>query len=109
VALAMALDKLQKQGHVSGRVLTDTVSAISVGIHQGQVFTDLDYNEDSSCEVDMNFVVTGKDGFVEVQGTAERQAFTKAQLDQMTEAGLAATRRIRETQLAALGKLGINL
>jgi ribonuclease PH len=109
VALAMAVAKLQKTGALAGKALIDTVSAVSVGIKDGIVLADLDYHEDSACEVDMNFVVTGKDHFVEVQGTAERVAFTKGQLDLMTDAGLAATRRIRVIQLAALAKHGIAL
>jgi ribonuclease PH len=57
----------------------------------------------------MNFVITGKGGFVEVQGTAEKQAFTKAQLDEMTLAAQSATNELKKIQLAALGKLGITL
>ncbi len=107
VALASALYKLEASGKIPKRAWSDTVSAISIGMSKGEVLTDLDYNEDSSCDVDMNFVVTGKGGFVEVQGTAEREPFTKPQLDQMTEAAIGATTRLREIQLEALSKLGI--
>jgi ribonuclease PH len=108
VALASALHKLEKSGKIPARAWTDTVAAVSIGISKGQVLTDLDYNEDSSCDVDMNFVITGKGGFVEVQGTAEREPFTKTHLDQMTEVAIGATSRLKEIQLAALAKLGIS-
>ena len=57
------------------------------------MLVDLDYNEDSSCDVDMNFVITGKGHFVEVQGTAERQAFSKADLDRMTDGAVVLPRK----------------
>jgi ribonuclease PH len=98
VALAMALKK-------AGLSYTDTVSAISVGIKNGEVLVDLDYNEDSSCDVDMNFVVTGKGQFIEVQGTAERQAFSKQDLDRMTDAALKATEELRTLQLKAIAAI----
>jgi ribonuclease PH len=108
VALALALGKLERDGKLAPRsgAWIDTVSAISVGIKGGEVLTDLDYNEDSSGDVDMNFVITGKGSFVEVQGTAERAAFTKAELDRMTDAAVAACREIREIQLKALEAAG---
>jgi ribonuclease PH len=102
VALAIALKPF------SGACI-DTVSAVSIGMKSGNALTDLDYNEDSSCDVDMNFVITGKGLFVEVQGTAERIAFTKPQLDQMTEAAVSAATEIRGTQLATLQKFGIRV
>ncbi len=104
VALAIALEKVGTRA-----AILDTVAAVSLGIKGGQVLTDLDYNEDSSCDVDMNFVVTGRGGFVEVQGTAEKQAFTKAELDAMTDAAVKATGQIREMQLQALAAAGIRL
>lgn len=102
VAVTLALKKLEKEGKISNKALVDSVSAISVGIQNGAVLVDLDYKEDSSCDVDMNFVVTGKGLFVEVQGTAERQAFSKADLDGMTEAAIQATTEIRKIQEQAL-------
>ncbi|MBY0471871.1 ribonuclease PH [bacterium] len=103
VALAMALSKLP------GKIMVDTVAAISVGIKDGKVLVDLDYNEDSACEVDMNFVMTGTDKFVEVQGTAEREAFDKKQLDEMTSAASEAFKKIREVQFSALNKAGVEI
>jgi ribonuclease PH len=113
VALAMALGKISREGKLPAAALEaawlDTVSAISIGMKGGAVLTDLDYNEDSSCDVDMNFVITGRGAFVEVQGTAERAAFSKTELDQMTDAAVAACRGIREVQLGALARLGLKL
>jgi ribonuclease PH len=97
VALTMALKK------VAPTAIVDSVAAISVGMKGGEVLVDLDYNEDSGCDVDMNFVMTGKNLFVEVQGTAERGAFSKEQLDKMTAGAQAAIAKIREIQVAALG------
>lgn len=104
VALGLALGKLGLQA-----AWVDTVSAISIGMKGGETLTDLDYNEDSSCGVDMNFVITGKGGFVEIQGTAEREAFSKADMDRMTDAAVAACRGIREQQIAALKGSGLAL
>ena len=111
VALGIALHKLHKEGKLAAPALknvwVDTVSAISIGLKSGQALTDLDYNEDSSCDVDMNFVITGKGGFVEVQGTAEKQSFSKADLDQMTLSAQSATDELKKIQFATFSKLGI--
>jgi ribonuclease PH len=111
VALALALGKLHKEGRIPAKtlkdVLLDTVSAISIGLGKGEILTDLDYNEDSSCDVDMNFVITGQGGFVEVQGTAEKRSFTKMDLDDMTEAAVKATADLRAIQLSVLEKAGV--
>ncbi|MEK6578966.1 MAG: ribonuclease PH [Bdellovibrionota bacterium] len=109
VALIVALEKLQKSGVVSSRVWTDTVSAVSIGLKSGEALVDLDYNEDSSCDVDMNFVLTGSGGFVEVQGTAEKEAFQRKHLDLMTDAAVGAAKKIRELQVAAVRETGITL
>ncbi len=106
VALALALGKLEKEGKLPGKAWIDMIAAVSVGIKKGEVLVDLDYNEDSSCDVDMNFVVTGKDLFVEVQGTAERQAFSKADLDRMTDGAMNAVHQLRAVQAAVLEKAG---
>lgn len=106
VALAIAIERLSRQGKLPGKAFIDTVSAISIGMKEGQVLTDLDYNEDSSCDVDMNFVVTGKGLFVEVQGTAEKVAFSEKDLAAMTQAAKAATQQLREIQMTAVKKAG---
>ena len=64
---------------------------------------DLDYSEDSTAEVDMNVVMTGDDGLVEVQATAERTPLTRASLDELLALGAAGIERLREAQQAALG------
>lgn len=109
VALGVAVGKLIMEGKLPREAWLDTVAAISVGLKDGQVLVDLDYNEDSSCDVDMNFVITGKGGLVEVQGTAEKKTFSKGDLDRMTEAAIAATASIRTLQLEALTRLGLRL
>lgn len=88
VALALGLKNLLDQGVISQIPLRDYVAAVSVGMREGQILLDLDYEEDSAVDVDMNFVVTGSGQFVEIQGTAEKGSFSKTQMDQMTEYAL---------------------
>jgi ribonuclease PH len=104
VALGLALQKLEKAGKLAPGVkpMVDTVAAVSVGLKKGEVLVDLDYNEDSSGDVDLNVVMTGKGQFVEVQGTAEKQAFSKPELDRMIAGAQAALEKIKAAQLAAL-------
>ena len=85
VALAQAVESLQTQRGDGARILTDSVSAISVGIFDGQCVLDLPYEEDSRADVDMNIVMTGSGDYVEVQGTAEGAPFTVGQLHDMLE------------------------
>ncbi len=103
VALALALRKCQQSKLLSGLPALLPVAAVSVGIVRGTVVTDLDYEEDSTAEVDMNVVATGDGRLVEVQGTAEHGAFTRAQLDALVDAGLAGVARLVEVQKKALG------
>lgn len=79
VALALACRHLMKTGKLAADPLTDTVAAISCGLYNGTPVLDLDYAEDSNAEADSNFVITGKGGIVEIQGTAEKTAFSEAQ------------------------------
>ena len=81
VAVRDAIDGLRASGALTVDPLTDHVAAISVGMFEGQAVLDLDYAEDSNCDTDMNIVMTGAGNFVEVQGTAEGAAFTRAQMD----------------------------
>jgi ribonuclease PH len=80
VALHQALSKLVATKTLAAVPLLDHVAAVSCGVSKGQAVLDLDYVEDSACEVDANFVLTGKGAIVEVQGTAERDPFAKGQL-----------------------------
>lgn len=84
VSLALALDKMKKDGLIKSIPLSDYVAAISVGIINGEAVLDLDYDEDSKGEVDMNIVMTAKGKFIEIQGTAEREPFDKGDLDKLT-------------------------
>jgi ribonuclease PH len=108
VALAMALSNLKKAGKIenlpSGFPWLDTVAAVSVGIQGSENLVDLDYEEDSSCDADMNFVVTGKGLFVEVQGTAEREPFSMSQLQKVTETALGAVRELSQIQMAVISR-----
>lgn len=83
VALALALKKLKKEQVLFSFPLLDYMAAISVGIVNGQEALDLNYAEDSSASVDMNIVMTGSGKLVEVQGTAERDPFSIAQMENM--------------------------
>jgi ribonuclease PH len=81
VAAYDAVAKLRAAGLVTGQPIADFVAAVSVGMVGGVPVLDLDYEEDSSCGTDMNVVMTGRGGFIEVQGTAEGEPFTRMQMD----------------------------
>ncbi len=81
VAFALAANKLLKSGKIARNVVTNEVAAVSVGIVGNVPLLDLKYDEDSTAEVDMNVVCTGDGRFIEVQGTAEREAFSREQMD----------------------------
>ncbi len=104
VALVDALRKMEAEGRLAKWPVSDSVAAVSVGIADGQVIVDLDYTEDSSAEVDMNLVMTGKGRFIEVQGTAERVPFGAAQLSRMVSAARRAMKVLTGVQRAALNE-----
>lgn len=83
VALALACKKLMTKGVLKRSPILSEVAAVSVGIADGTAILDLCYEEDSTAEVDMNIVCTGAGKFIEIQGTAEREPFTREQMDQM--------------------------
>ena len=83
VAVADALNGLVARGLLAASPMNDFVAAVSVGMYQGVPVLDLDYPEDSDCETDMNVVMTGSGGFVEVQGTAEGKPFHRDELDRL--------------------------
>jgi ribonuclease PH len=85
VALHQALNYLFERGSLKKLPITDYVAAISCGIHQGQAILDLDYEEDSSCDVDANFVMAGRGGIVEIQGTAEGTPFAEEDFTTMMQ------------------------
>ena len=84
VALVDAFQKLVKDGIIERVPIKDSVAAVSVGKVKGKILLDLNYEEDSRAEVDMNVVMTGSGRFVEIQGTAEQGAFTRQEMDQLT-------------------------
>jgi ribonuclease PH len=83
VAAHDAVSVLLARGQLTASPLRDFVAAISVGVVQGTPLLDLEYTEDSACDTDMNVVMTGSGGFVEVQGTAEGAPFSRAEMDQL--------------------------
>jgi ribonuclease PH len=85
IALADALHHAQKQGRIDRIPIKDFLAAVSVGRVHGQPALDLCYEEDSNAEVDMNIVMTGGEKFVEVQGTAEQQPFTRSEMDALVD------------------------
>jgi len=103
VALAQAVRTLHGKKALSSLPRMVPVAAVSVGIVKGTVVTDLDYEEDSSAEVDMNVVATGEGKLVEVQGTAEKGSFARSELDALVDAGLQGVARLIEAQKRSLG------
>ena len=103
VALAQACDWMRQKEMISSWPLTDSVSAVSVGIIEGVVCLDLNYAEDSTAQVDMNVVMTGAGQLVEVQGTAEHGAFDRSQLDEMLDLATKGIAELTAQQEMALG------
>jgi len=102
VALADAVAVLRKQGLVAEDPIRDFVAAVSVGLVDGAPLLDLDYAEDSSGGTDMNVVMTGAGNFVEVQGTAEGEPFTREQLSKLLDLASNGIARLIELQRSAL-------
>ncbi|MEN6318963.1 MAG: ribonuclease PH [Syntrophaceae bacterium] len=105
VALVDLFRKLKKRGVVNEMPVDDYVSAVSVGIVDKRIYLDLDYEEDSNAEVDMNFVLTGKGLFIEVQGTAEEVPFSRDFLNRMTDVAVQGITEITKKQVEVLKKL----
>jgi len=103
VALADAVAWLKSKGLVAREPIRDFVAAVSVGIVAGVPCLDLDYAEDSACDTDMNVVMTGSGGFVEVQGTAEGAPFSRAEMDALLALAGKGIAEIVAMQKAALG------
>jgi ribonuclease PH len=99
VAFALAGSRLLKAGKISRSVVSNQVAAVSVGIVDNTLLLDLKYDEDSKAEVDMNIVCTGDRRFIEVQGTAEREPFSRAQMDELlalAEGGIVTLLRLQQ-------------
>ena len=104
VALADAFRFLQKKGYLTSPPIKDSVAAISVGMVGKKIYLDLNYEEDSGADVDMNFVMTGSGGLVEVQGTAERTPFRDTDLVRMTDIARKSIFHLTRLQKKSLGK-----
>ena len=102
VALYDACEKLVTSGKLAENPVRDHVAAISVGIYKGSPVLDLDYPEDSDCDTDMNVVMTGSGGIVEIQGTAEGEPFTRQQMNALTDLAEAGIRQLIAAQQSAL-------
>jgi ribonuclease PH len=111
VALADAFGKLLEQGKISKMPLNSFVAAVSAGIKDDTVMLDLNYAEDSTCQVDMNIVMTEKGQLVEIQGTGEEKPFTRQEMDQMltyAEKGIMELIKIQKQSLGELAdKIGV--
>jgi ribonuclease PH len=101
VALQLACERLVAEGKLARSPLTGTVAAVSCGIVEGVPLLDLDYSEDSTAEVDMNVAMTGDGRLVEVQATAEGQAFSRAELDALLDLAAGGIDAIAEAQREA--------
>ena len=103
VALVDALEKLQAAKKLKADPLVGLVAAVSVGIKNGEVLLDLNYSEDSSCDTDLNVVMTQKGEYIEIQGTAEEKPFTRAQVDEMLAIAEEGIKQLIAEQQAVLG------
>ncbi|MEX0797906.1 MAG: ribonuclease PH [Bacteriovoracaceae bacterium] len=105
VAMSMAVQKLLDAGLIAENPIKEALAALSVGIDKsGQIIADLNYEEDSSCEADVNIVMTESNKFVEVQGTAEGEPFSREQLDAVLECGKKAMETVFAQQKMVLEK-----
>ena len=102
VAMVDAINWLKENGKVKGEPLKQRIAAVSVGIYKGEAVLDLDYAEDSSAETDLNVIMTEKGGYVEIQGTAEGEAFSGDELKAMLALADKAIVELAELQQAAL-------
>jgi ribonuclease PH len=105
VALVDLFRKMRQRGIVDRIPVDDYVAAVSIGVVDNHIYLDLDYEEDSRAEVDMNFVMTGKGLFIEIQGTAEEVPFGRDLLDKMTDIAARGIAEITKKQVEVLGKL----
>lgn len=104
VALALAVQRLQREGKLTQSPLLDPVAAVSVGIVKGVAMTDLCYTEDVAAEVDMNLVLNAAGRFIELQGTGEESTFSEGQLSEMLTLGRQSIQELLSHQRAALSQ-----
>jgi ribonuclease PH len=105
IAVYDALERLRVNANMPAVPLRDFVAATSVGIVANQPLLDLTYQEDSSCEVDMNVVMTGEGRLIEVQGTAEHQPFVREELDQLLDLAAHGVEQLVRLQRNLIGEL----
>lgn len=105
IALAFALNRLLDEGKLQQMPFTDFLASVSVGIVDGEMLLDLDYQEDSRAQVDMNIVMTGSGKFVELQGTGEEAPFGRSELNRLLELGEWGVQRMIAKQKEALGPI----
>ena len=98
VALYDAIQGLIQSGSLKESPIIDSLAAISLGIKNGEILLDLDYEEDSNCDTDMNIVMTGKGKFVEIQGTAEGEAFSREEMNQIFDVAELGIRELTKKQ-----------
>ena len=102
VALYEACEKLVAEGKLPANPVRDHIAAVSVGIYKGAPVLDLDYPEDSNCDTDMNVVMTGAGGIVEIQGTAEGEPFSRQQMNVLADLAEMGIRQLITAQKTAL-------
>jgi ribonuclease PH len=98
ISLGIALKKMKEEGLIEEIPLSDYVAAISVGIVKGKELLDLNYEEDSNADVDMNIVMTGKGKFIEIQGTAEKNPFSTSEMNKLLNLAKKGMRHIFEKE-----------
>ncbi len=109
IALYQAIYNMSRMGLVNNLFMSQAVAATSVGISKGRLLLDLNYDEDSSAEVDFNVIMTSRSDLVEVQGTAETKPFSRRQMDEMLDLAEAGINRLFEIQQNVIKELGISL
>lgn len=102
VALVDAFHKMVEKGIIQKIPVTDAVAAVSVGKVEGKILLDLNYEEDSRAEVDMNIVMTGSGKFIEIQGTAENAVFSKAEMDALIKVAEKGIKKLLQIQKRSL-------
>lgn len=105
VAIVDAFCKLIQREKINGIPLNGYIAAVSVGIKDGEAILDLNYAEDSTCQVDMNIVMTDKGEYIEIQGTGEESPFNRAQFKEMMELAEKGIRELIEIQKQSLGEI----
>lgn len=104
VALSIAINKLINDGVLSENPILRQIAGVSLGILNGEILVDLNYEEDSSCEIDINIVMDEKGDMVEIQGTGERGLLSKKDFDKIIKSALKAVKKIMKAQRKAIVK-----